>query len=155
MMQLPRHLSAAAAAKRGQGRSGVQANATRTKAAAAPAAAEAQQQPCETLRMHLRSLLKVESCRVLIVRKINRLGFCSSDALSEHYSAFGTVEQVLVAHSRVKSSVASVRPDQNSSRLRPSGLGFIVMSTSEEAKAILRMGQDQVVRGVAIKVQQF
>merc|ERR1719401_2216003 len=66
-------------------------------------AANIAKEPTETLRMHLRSLIKVECNRVLIVRKINRLGFASSQVLEDHYSWHGKVERVLVAHSRVKS----------------------------------------------------
>lgn len=106
----------------------------------------------ETLRMHLRSLLAVDSNRVLIVRKINRLGFSSPTILKEHYSWYGTVENVLVAHSRVKSGSGQAGIV---SRLRPSGLGFIVMSKMEEADAILKQGSEQHVCGALIRVQKF
>lgn len=108
----------------------------------------------ETLRMHLRSLLNVDSKRVLIVRKINRLGFASPQVLNEHYSWYGTVERVYVAHSRVKSGTG---PSQANvpSRLRPSGLGFIVMSKCEETEAILAEGTEQNVCGALIRVQRF
>jgi len=116
----------------------------------------------ETLRMHLRSLIKIESARILIVRKINRLGFASPELLKNHYSWFGTVENVLVAHSRVKSSaVVPVRcmegmPSRTTnSRLRPSGLGFLIMSKVEEAEAILAAGPEQIVYGAVIRVQHF
>lgn len=112
--------------------------------------------PPETLRMHLRSLLNVDSGRVLIVRKINRLGFASPAVLQEHFSWYGCVERVLVAHSRVKSASATGRCASTvSSRLRPSGLGFVVMSKVEEAQAILAHGSEQPVNGIIIQVQQF
>jgi len=112
--------------------------------------------PPETLRMHLRSLLNVDSGRVLIVRKINRLGFASSAVLQEHFSWYGVVERVLVAHSRVKSASATGRcASVVSSRLRPSGLGFVVMSKVEEAQAILAHGSEQPAKGIIIQVQQF
>jgi len=110
----------------------------------------------ETLRMHLRSLIKIDSGRILIVRKINRLGFASPDILRQHFSWYGEVERVLVAHSRVKSSAPLTQAgSQMASRLRPSGLGFIVMSKPEEAAAILAEGQEQVICGAFIRVQQF
>ena len=112
--------------------------------------------PPETLRMHLRSLLNVDSGRVLIVRKINRLGFASPAVLQEHFSWYGVVDRVLVAHSRVKSASATGRcASVVSSRLRPSGLGFVVMSKVEEAQAILAHGSEQPVNGIIIQVQQF
>mmetsp|Transcript_21148 Transcript_21148/g.58638 ORF Transcript_21148/g.58638 Transcript_21148/m.58638 type:complete len:569 (-) Transcript_21148:271-1977(-) len=110
----------------------------------------------ETLRMHLRSLIKIDSGRILIVRKINRLGFSSPELLEKHYTWYGTVERVLVAHSRVKSSSVAVQAGSNlTSRLRPSGLGFVVMSKPEEAEAILAEGPEQIVCGAVIRVQQF
>jgi hypothetical protein len=110
----------------------------------------------ETLRMHLRSLVNVDSGRVLIVRKINRLGFASQAALLEHFSWYGVVERVLVAHSRVKStSAADKGASPVSSRLRPSGLGFLVMSRVEDAQAILANGSEQPVNGIMVRIQQF
>jgi len=112
--------------------------------------------PPETLRMHLQSLLNVDCGRVLIVRKINRLGFASPAVLQEHFSWHGVVERVLVAHSRVKSASATGRcASAISSRLRPSGLGFVVMSKVEEAKAILAHGSEQPVNGIIIQVHKF
>merc|ERR1740123_689905 len=90
----------------------------------------------DTLRMQLRSLIHIDSDRVLIVRKINRLGFASQAVLLQHFSWYGVVERVLVAHSRVKSGCAP----PGSLRMRPSGLGFVVMSNVEEAQAILAQG---------------
>jgi len=110
----------------------------------------------ETLRMHLRSLINVDPGRVLIVRKINRLGFASQAVLHEHFSWYGTVERILVAHSRVKSTSAADKGGSPvSSRLRPSGLGFLVMSRAEDAQAILAHGSEQPVKDVMVRIQQF
>jgi hypothetical protein len=89
---------------------------------------------------------------VLIVRKINRLGFSSPAILKEHFSWYGNVEQVLVAHSRVKSGGGQAGIV---SRLRPSGLGFVVMSQTVEAEAILVQGPEQEVCGTLIRVVKF
>jgi len=127
--------------------------------AGGPARAQQQQVHAETLRIHLRELLQVDSGCVLIVRKINRLGFASASALEQHYSWYGRVERVLVAHSRVKLSGAAAAAASSggvkSSRLRPSGLGFMVMSRPEEARAILAEGPEQLVLGVCVRVQPF
>mmetsp|Transcript_115005 Transcript_115005/g.215238 ORF Transcript_115005/g.215238 Transcript_115005/m.215238 type:complete len:591 (+) Transcript_115005:85-1857(+) len=116
---------------------GLNGQAPRKNRAAPPPGVEE-----ETLRAHLRELQKIEPDRVVLVRKINRLGFESPAVLEKHYSQFGKVERVLVAHSHVKS--------QNRrffSRLRPSGLGFVVMSKREEAEAIFALGQEQTIGG--------
>merc|ERR1719487_1921174 len=94
----------------------------------------------ETLRTHLRDLQKVSSDRVVLVRKINRLGFESADVLKQHYSKYGTVDRVLVAHSHVKS-----QNRRCGSRLRPSGLGFVVMGSKSDVEAILADGPDQLI----------
>lgn len=116
---------------------GLNGHAPRKSRAAHPPGVEE-----ETLRAHLRELQKIEPERVVLVRKINRLGFESPAILEKHYSKFGKVQRVLVAHSHVKS--------QNRrffSRLRPSGLGFVVMSKKEDADAILALGPQQTIGG--------
>lgn len=107
----------------------------------------------ETLRTHLKDLQKVPTNHVVIVRRINRLGFQSADILKTHFSQYGTVDRVLVSHSHVKSQNRRL-----GSRLRPSGLGFVVMTSEEEAEAILKAGPEQQVNAsqpVTIRVQSF
>jgi hypothetical protein len=70
--------------------------------------------------------------------------------LEDHYKNYGSVERVLVAHSHVKSPYR-----RYVKRLRPSGLGFVVMSTIAEVDAILADGAEQLVAGALIKVQRF
>jgi len=110
--------------------------------------------PGETIRTHLQQLQGVDAARVLLVRKINRLGFESDNILKEHYSWYGNVENVFVSHSRVKATHNSTKK-VISSRVRPSGMGFVVMSTVEEANAILAAGGEQVVQGATIYVQSY
>lgn len=102
------------------------------------------------MRSHLRDLQTVDSSRILLLRKINRLGFDSPRMLEDHYKNYGHVERVLVAHSHVKSPYR-----RYVKRLRPSGLGFVVMSTIAEVDAILADGAEQMVAGALIKVQRF
>jgi len=106
----------------------------------------------ETLRTHLQALLKFEAGCILIVRKINRLGFDSAQLLKEHFSLSGTVVEAYVAHSRVKPNNSR---QSNGSRWRPSGLGFVVMSSADEAAAILEQGREHQICGCAIRVQKF
>jgi len=106
----------------------------------------------DTLRTHLQALLKFEASCILIVRKINRLGFDSAQVMKEHFSLRGTVVEVYVAHSRVKPTNCR---QSHGSRWRPSGLGFVVMSRADEAAAILNQGGEQDICGCAIRVQKF
>jgi len=104
----------------------------------------------ETLRTHLQDLHHKDPSCVFIVRKINRLGFDSPAVLKEHFAQYGRVETVLVAHSHVKCPSRKL-----ASRLRPSGLGFVVMKACSDVEAILADGEEQVVGGATIRVQRF
>mmetsp|Transcript_102587 Transcript_102587/g.203633 ORF Transcript_102587/g.203633 Transcript_102587/m.203633 type:complete len:415 (+) Transcript_102587:127-1371(+) len=111
--------------------------------------------PADTLRAHLQSLVKIDSGRIIIVRKINRLGFASPSVLTAHYSRVGIVDRVLVAHSRVKHACQWKVEPSDAQRLRPSGLGFVVMSKVSEAEAIFAQGVEQMVGGTVIRIQRF
>lgn len=102
-----------------------------------------------TLRTHLSTLQNEDPMCVLIVRRINRLGFDSDEALKEYFVKLGNVRHVLVAHSRVKPSAK--RPV---ARVRPAGIGFVVMATQEETDMVLSL-QDHVVRNVNVQVHRY
>jgi hypothetical protein len=106
----------------------------------------------ETLGMHLTDMQTEDPRCVFIVRRITSMGFQSQELLTMHYSRYGEVSRVLVAHSKVK-------PFRNNPtaqpRIRPGSLGFVVMKTAESVELILAAGKDQTVAGVAICVQRF
>jgi hypothetical protein len=105
----------------------------------------------DTLRMHLQILQEEEDPKnVLILRKINKLGFESPELLESYFSEYGEVKRVLVAHSRVKQCKGRAR-----SRIRPAGLGFVVMGDRADIDAVLCMGEQQLVCGVPIQVQSY
>lgn len=104
----------------------------------------------ETLRTNLRDLESVDPRRVLIMRKINCLGLASPAMLEAHFSQYGKVESVLISHSRTKSMYG-----QNPPRVRPAGLGFLVMEKAEDVEAILKLGREQVVQDATIHVHPF
>merc|ERR1740121_2749616 len=86
----------------------------------------------------------------MIVRRINKLGFKAARKLRKHFSSFGTVVRVLVAHSTVHPGSGD-----KALRQRPSSLGFVHMSTPEAAQTILALGPEHEVEGVTIRVQRF
>lgn len=104
----------------------------------------------ETLRTHLEALADEDPLRILIVRRINRLGFESPQILSNHFSQFGAVRRVYVAHSRVKPSAKRPVP-----RVRPAGLGFVLMETTEDADRIASSGPQMMVNDVSIEVKLY
>jgi len=110
----------------------------------------AEELPADTLRTNLRELEKMPAECVLIVRRINRLGLESPVILEQHFAKFGTVAKVLVSHSRAKQYYGG-KP----ARVRPAGLGFILMGSAEETTTILSFGREQVINGAVITVQPY
>eukprot|EP00448_Togula_jolla_P015872 CAMPEP_0170593014 /NCGR_PEP_ID=MMETSP0224-20130122/13221_1 /TAXON_ID=285029 /ORGANISM="Togula jolla, Strain CCCM 725" /LENGTH=1013 /DNA_ID=CAMNT_0010916937 /DNA_START=77 /DNA_END=3118 /DNA_ORIENTATION=- len=104
-----------------------------------------------TLGSHLTELKSEDPRRVFIVRRIGSMGFFSQDLLAKHYSQYGEVRSVRVAHSKVKPF--SCRG--STQRVRPGSLGFIVMSKTSAVEKILSIGRDQVVAGHHIQVFVF
>jgi len=106
----------------------------------------------ETLGMHLTDMQTEDPRCVFIVRRITSMGFQSQEILTMHFSRYGEVSRVLVAHSKVK-------PFRNNPtaqpRIRPGSLGFVVMKTAESVELILAGGKEQTVAGVLICVQRF
>jgi hypothetical protein len=102
-----------------------------------------------TLQQHLQLLESEDPLCVLSLRKINRLGFDSRAILERHFAWHGVANKVLVSHLKVKQ--AGHRP----ARLRPAGLGFVVMASREDALNVLQHGECQMIGDVEIAVQPF
>jgi len=103
-----------------------------------------------SLRSHFSELDGVPCERIFFVRKVQRLGLESADAVRAHFSAYGDVEDVLVAHSPVLSGCKTyVR------RLRPSNLAIVIMATAQMAERVHRQGRDQVVNGSSVRVEPY
>lgn len=104
----------------------------------------------ESLQTQLRDLSLIDNSRVLMVRKINRLGLNSDAPLKRHFSQFGEIERVMVAPTRSKGQLG-----QANTRVRPAPLGFLVMSKAEAANAALQHGAEHIVDGQTIGVLPF
>jgi len=103
-----------------------------------------------SLRRDLERLRERNPERVIIVRKIKKLGFESPALLEEHFQQYGQVAEVLVAHSHVKPTAK--RPN---GRVRPAALGFVVMESEEAAQRAVAAGATPVIGGVAIEMSSF
>jgi hypothetical protein len=103
-----------------------------------------------TLRSNLEELSKIDPAQVLMLRKINKLGPRAVDALNDYFSKFGSVDRVMISHSRAKSIY-----NPSTTRVRLAGLAFVVMSAVEAKQAALDLGKDHVVQGVGICVSEF
>jgi len=106
----------------------------------------------QSLGSYLNYLKQIDAGRILLARKINRLGFDSAAVLADHYSTYGNVEHVFVPRSR---SVARSQSNRPFVRSRPSGIGFVVMSASQAVDAILQEGEAQCVAGETVQLQRF
>jgi hypothetical protein len=103
-----------------------------------------------TLRSHLEELKAVDEDCIFVARRINKLGFNSREILKMHFSWYGEVYRVLVAHSK-----ANTFCDQAGKlRFRPGGLGLVVMKRPASVKAILSC-EDHIIAGHKMSVQSF
>jgi len=98
-----------------------------------------------SMRKHLRDLQDEDPDCILLIREIQRLGFGPQASLTRHFGQFGPVKQVLVA----RSATAARRR----SRIRPAGLGFVVMDSAAAASSALDCGERQVIAGTTIEVR--
>jgi len=107
----------------------------------------------KSLKDHLKVLSELDTCaRVLMVRRINRLGLDSPILLKDYFKKFGHIDRVLVAHTQCKVKGAH----STTTRVRPAPLGFVIMSTPEEANAALAHGTEHAVQpGVEICAYPF
>jgi len=109
------------------------------------------------MKLLLQALQHEDPASIFVCRKINTFGFKSPDRLRQYFSKYGQVKGVYVSHSHVKSMrmVPGKRESEIHSRLRAASLGFVVMSTAEAVKNILKDGPEHQVRGSTIRVSVF
>jgi hypothetical protein len=98
----------------------------------------------------LNELQSEDPDKILIVRKINRLGFDSADVLKEHFEEFGKVSKVRLSNAHQKEHSGHFHV-----RLRPSGIGFVVFESSGAAAKVLAEGETRVIQGVEVHLRAF
>merc|ERR1719313_1558761 len=103
-----------------------------------------------SLRQDLELLKQRQPECVIIVRKIKKLGFESPQILDDHFSQYGEVKELLIAHSHVKPTAK--RPN---GRVRPAALGFVVMADDEATRKAFEAGTEQSICGVGIELAPF
>lgn len=106
----------------------------------------------DTLRNYLIALKDEAPSRIFIARRLNKLGFKSSEIIQQHFALYGKVKTVLVPHSKVKPWLSN---DRQTARVRPGSLGIIVMEDSKSVKQILALGEEQIIAGHTLIVQRF
>jgi len=103
-----------------------------------------------SLTWSLQTLSTEDPDCLFVVRRINKLGFQASRKLKLHFTQYGHVVRILVAHSRARE-----HSDDQYGRRRPSSLGFVQMRTDDSVKRVLLAGEEHQVEDVVIRVQRF
>jgi len=103
-----------------------------------------------SLRANLRELTNFDPARVLMLRRVSYLGLNSQALLEAYFSQFGTVERVMVCHSRSKSVPGHIK---GTSVAR--GLGFLVMRQTKDVDGILAYGPEHVLQGTIVTVGPY
>jgi len=99
---------------------------------------------------HLNELESDDPDKIVIVRKMNRLGLNSAAVLKEHFSRFGVVEKLRLANAHDRKLANSLN-----ARLRPSGIAFVVFKSPAAASQVFAEGETQNVIGVEVSVSRF
>lgn len=107
-----------------------------------------------TLRSHLKEVSSEDPACIFVARKIHTLGFHSHKKLREHYSQYGPVSRVLVAHRKLK-AIPDSYGQMGLPRTRPGSLGLIIMRNAASVQKILALGEEHVVAGHKIRVEIF
>jgi len=102
------------------------------------------------LATQLKNLEEEDADCIVHVRQIHKLGFESSEVLQEYCEQFGPVKRVALSNAHEKLGGAPFPV-----RVRPSGIGFVVMQTREDAAAVLAAGSIQLIQGVKIMFRRF
>lgn len=109
------------------------------------------------MKAQLQALSQENTSAIIIVRRIQKLGFKSPEILRRHFEDVGEVKGVHVAHSTVKTMPrpldGGVR--EPSYRQRPAALGFVVMTAAEAVEKILAEGSERTINDVKVLVQAF
>ncbi|CAK0887271.1 unnamed protein product [Prorocentrum cordatum] len=86
---------------------------------------------------------------VFVARRLHTLSFASERLVASHFSAFGQVKRVLIAHTKATRSLEAA------ARVRPGSIGFVVMAHASAVTRILESGSQQVVAGKSIVLEPF
>jgi hypothetical protein len=106
-----------------------------------------------SLRSNLQKMAQYDDKLIFMVRKINKLGLSSPRFLRDYFEQFGAIQEVFVTHAIDKQKDPSLPEKQ---RIRPAGIGFVVMKKAEDVTAILQRDEaEHTLRGVRVFVTKY
>jgi hypothetical protein len=103
---------------------------------------------------HLKWLDSQDARKVCRLKKVHKLGFGADEMLTEYFEQWGPVEKVLLCNVADDNTEAQPNHQVSRSRLRPAGIGWVVMQRIEDALALLDHKPHQV-QGRTIDVLPF
>jgi len=108
------------------------------------------------MKAQLQALSQENTDAIIIVRRIQKLGFKSPEILWAHFEKVGKVKGVHVAHSTVKTQPRTTDSSVEANyRQRPAALGFVVMEEAEAVTKILAEGKERTIEDSQVVVQAF
>jgi len=105
---------------------------------------------------HLHWLESQDPRKVCRLKKIHKLGFDAASTLKAYFKRYGPVEQVLLSNMPVDKQGKCVTkpPRVPGVRVRPAGMGWVVMANVEDAEKLLSC-DSHVVQGLPISVLRY
>jgi len=97
---------------------------------------------------HLNELQKEDPTKIVIVRKVNRLGFNSADVLKKYFERFGRIAKVRLSNAHSKQPGVGVR-------VRPSGIAFLLFEDARDAARVLESGESHSIGCAQVLVRGF
>lgn len=105
------------------------------------------------LATHLQILEQHDSQRVLVAKRIARLGIGNGEVLRKHFEAYGPVTTVLLANPPPDAS--NRNHDDVHKRFRPSGMAHILMDNAADVEKIFAEGSEVDIGGVTVLISRF
>jgi len=82
--------------------------------------------------------------RILVLRKLHKLGFDAPNALVQYLTQYGEIERIILLPSRRKMG-----------RMRPSSTGFVIFAADESVQAMLKLGETHSIRGIPVDLSNY
>lgn len=109
---------------------------------------------------HLKALEQHDTRRVIVAKRIARLGLGNDKVLRKHFEAYGPVTDVFLANTPLGAllgpgGVGGGHHEDTRTRFRPSGMAHVLMDEAADAERIFAEGDEVSIGGVAVLISRF